>query len=308
MICGSGRKCTFEVQVLTVKISMASLKRTYPRKPGVIKDSLNKNPAMSQRVWDVIISNVLSIAITIVFGYYFLYVGDKEREPTFYIDPIRTVIIDKTNAADAPLQLLKPNLDTIDSDVVSVYFYFFNQGKETIKRENVYAPITIKVKDAEILYYKVLKTARPISGIKVSKDTVNNQLMVDFDALEKDDGFVGQIIFEGDRQSELIIDGGVDRVKFFKSELVSIPPVYFLIALFIFLIAAFIFLLLVNKRNTKSVPKFLFFFSALPVIYLLLMFYKTEWFVDHKVPETLRIEHYVQHSTKQVFELRSWFH
>jgi hypothetical protein len=61
-------------------------------------------------------------------------------------------------------------------------------------------------------------------------------------------------------------------VKFFKSELVSIPPVY------------------------------------LPVIYLLLMFYKTEWFVDHKVPETLRIEHYVQHSTKQVFELRSWFH
>jgi hypothetical protein len=262
---------------------------------------------MSQRVLDIIISNTLSIAITIVFGYYFLYVGDKEREPTFYVDPTRTVIIDKTNAADAPLQLLKPNLDTIDSDVVSVYFYFFNQGKETIKRENVYSPIKIKVKDSEILYYKVLKTARPISGIQVTKDTANNLLIVNFDALEKDDGFVGQIIFEGDRQADLIIEGGVDRVKYFKSELISIPPIYFLIALFIFLIAAFIYLLL-SKRNPKSVPRLLFFFSALPVIYLLLMFYKTEWFIDHKVPETLRIEHYVQHSTKQVFELRSWFH
>lgn len=262
---------------------------------------------MSQRVMDLIISNVLSITITIVFGYYFLYVGDREREPTFYVDPARTVIIDQANAADAPLQLLKPNHDTIHADVVSAYFYFFNQGKETIKRENVYSPIKIKVKGAEILYFKVLKTSRDISGVRLSKDTLDNSLAIDFNALEKDDGLVGQVIFEGDKDAPLIIEGGVDRVKHFRSELESIPPLYILIALFIFLVAAYIYLL-ISGRNPKSVPRLLFFFSALPVLYLLLMLYKTEWFIDHKVPEPLRIEQYVQQSKKQVFELSSWFH
>jgi hypothetical protein len=76
---------------------------------------------MSQRVMDIIISNALSILITVVFGYYFLYVGSNEREPTFYVDPDRTVIIDHANVADAPLKLLKPNNDTIHGDVVSAY-------------------------------------------------------------------------------------------------------------------------------------------------------------------------------------------
>lgn len=262
---------------------------------------------MSQRVMDLIISNVLSILITIVFGYYFLYVGDKEREPTFYVDPVRTVIIDQANVGEAPLQLLKPNHDTVDADVVSAYFYFFNQGKETIKRENVYSPLKIKVDKSEILYFKMLKTARDISGIKVTRDTLDNSLAVDFSALEKDDGFVGQVIFEGSKDAPLVIEGGVDRVKYFRSELESIPPIYILIAIFIFLVAAYVYLLL-SKRNPKSVPRLLFFFSAIPVIYLLLMLYKTEWFIDHKVPETLRIEQYVQQSKKQVFELSSWFH
>src|SRR5262245_49675787 len=107
---------------------------------------------MSQRVWDIIISNVLSIAITIVFGYYFLYVGEKQREPTFYVDPVKTMIIDKTTAAEAPIQLLKANHDTIENNVISVYFYFFNQGQETIKKENIYSPIKVRVDTAsEIL-------------------------------------------------------------------------------------------------------------------------------------------------------------
>lgn len=262
---------------------------------------------MSQRVWDMIISSAISIAITIVFGYYFLYVGEKQREPTFYVDPIKTMIIDRTTAADAPIQLLKANQDTITSDVVSAYFYFFNQGQETIKRENVYSPLKIKVDTAsEILYFKVIKTARDVSGITVSKDTTDNSMLVDFKALEKDDGFVGQLIYEGSLDTEIRIEGGIEGAKEFKSELNSIDPTYVLVSIFIFLVAAYI-LLILGKRNTKSVPKFLFIFSAIPALYLLLMIYKTEWFVDHKVPETLRIEQYVKQSSKQVFELRSWF-
>jgi hypothetical protein len=261
---------------------------------------------MTRNVKEIIVSSVISIAITLVFGYYFLYLGDREREPTFYLDPIRTTIIDKSNAAAATLHLLKANGDTINSDVVSVYFYFFNQGRQTIKHENIYSPLKVKLGNAEILDFKVLKVARDVSGIVVSKDTLTNSLDIDFKALEKDDGFVGQVIFEGKKDAAISIEGGIEGAKYFKSELSSINPLYFLIAIFIFLVAAYI-LLLLNKRNSKTVPKALFFFSAIPVLYLVLMLYKSSWFIYHKVPETLRIEQYVQQTKNQLFELPAWF-
>src|SRR6188768_3264042 len=131
--------------------------------------------AISHRSKDIIISSIISIIITLVFGYYFLYVGNRERRPTFYVDPTRTTILDKQNAANAPLLLLKSNGDTIVSDVTSIYFYFFNQGVETIKHENVYSPLKIVLgNNAEILDFKILKIARAVSGITVTRDTIGN--------------------------------------------------------------------------------------------------------------------------------------
>lgn len=263
---------------------------------------------MSQRVKDIIISSVISIAITIVYGYYFLYVGYKLREPTFFVDPIRTTILDKTNAADAPLTLLTAKGDTITSDVVSVYIYFFNQGEETIKLENVYAPLKVRLDtSSRILDFKMIKSARKISGIEVMIDSTSEFLNITFRALEKDDGFVGQVIFAGNKDSQLYIEGGIDGAKDFKSEIASVDPFYFMIALTIFLIAAYIFLI-VYRDNPKSVPRFLFFFSMLPLLFLLLMLYRSTWFMEDKVPETLLIEEQVaQESQSKFFTLPSWF-
>ncbi|MFZ6009724.1 MAG: hypothetical protein ACOYXT_05190, partial [Bacteroidota bacterium] len=160
--------------------------------------------------------------------------------------------------------------------------------------------------EAEILDFKVLKIAREVSGISVLKDTLTSELVVDFKALEKYDGFAGQLIFEGNKESRILMEGGIDGVISFEDELASIDPLYFIIAIFIFLIASYIFLIVSRRRSMRIVPKFLFYFSALPIFYLLLMLYKTEWFIDHKVPETLRIEHYVQQTKKQMIDLPSW--
>src|SRR6478609_163851 len=217
-----------------------------------------KNPTIvtsSHRSKDIIISSIISIAITIVFGYYFLYIGIRERKPTFYLDPTRTTILDKINAANAPLMLLKSNGDTIHADVSSVYFYFFNQGAETIKRENVYEPLKIILRDkAEILDFKLLKVARPVSGIKLSPDTVNNSLSINFKALEKDDGLVGQIIFEGNKNASITLEGGIEGAKYFETHLSSIDPLYVTVAIGILLISGYIFLIL-NKRNPKNSAK-----------------------------------------------------
>jgi hypothetical protein len=268
--------------------------------------ALKSTGSMFQRSKDIIISSIISIAITVVFGYYFLYIGNRERKPTFYLDPTRTVILDKENAANAPLQLLKSNGDTIRSNVTSVFFYFFNQGKETIKQENIYAPLKIVLGDrAEILDFKILKVARSVSGIKLMRDSASNALNIDFKALEKDDGFVGQLIFEGKKSALISIEGGIDGVKVFETHLSSVDPLYLMIAIVIFLIAAYIFLVL-SKRNPKNSPKLIFFFSAIPILYLLLMLYKTEWFVTHTVPSTLQLEQYSEKQGEGFFNLPSW--
>lgn len=257
----------------------------------------------TQRYKDIIISSAISIVITIIFGYYFLYAGIKERKPTFFVDPTRTTILDKENAANAPLLLLKSNGDTVTSDVTSLYFYFFNQGKETIKRENIYSPLKIVMSDsAEILDFKVVKVARPVSGIEVTRDTTSNALFIDLKVLEQDDGLVGQIIFEGKKNSWIKMEGGIDGIKQFESRLTSIDPLYFVVAVVIFLISSFVFLLM-SRRNPKSSARLLFFFSAIPALYLLLMLYKTEWFVSSEVPSTLIMEQY----DKQGDWIPGWF-
>jgi len=267
-----------------------------------------KNNEVSSHQWrDIIISSIISIVITIVFGYYFLYVGIRERKPTFYVDPTRTTILDKENAANAPLMLLKSNGDTITSDVTSIYFYFFNQGEETIKSENIYAPLKIVLSDkAEIPDFKILKVARPVSGIEVTRDTLSNSLDIKLKALEKDDGLVGQIIFEGNKNSSIHLEGGIEGVKQFETHLLSIDPLYFFGAVVIFLIASYVFLLL-SRRNPKNSPKLLFFFSAIPILYLLLMLYKTEWFITRDLPETLQLEQYQDGQTDSFFGIESWF-
>jgi hypothetical protein len=265
------------------------------------------NVVTPNRSKDIVISSIISIVITLVFGYYFLYVGLRKREPTFYVDPTRTTILDKENAAKAPLLLLKSNGDTITSDVTSVYFYFFNQGEETIKQENIYSPLKIVLSDnAEILDFKVLKVTRPVSGIEVNRDSLGQTLNINLKALENNDGFAGQIIFEGNKDTSISLEGGIDGVKQFETHLWNIDPLYFLVAMVIFLIAAYIFLIL-SRRNPKNAPKLLFFFSAIPILYLLLMLYKTEWFVTREVPEALQLEQYQEQSSGSFFDMPSWF-
>jgi len=76
-------------------------------------------------------------------------------------------------------------------------FYFFNQDQRLSKEKMVYEPLKIVLRDkAEILdFIMCSRLSRPVSGIKLVRDTAGNSLSINFKALEKDDGMVGQIIF-----------------------------------------------------------------------------------------------------------------
>ncbi|MFM8913783.1 MAG: hypothetical protein ACKOE6_12840 [Flammeovirgaceae bacterium] len=66
-------------------------------------------------------------------------------------------------------------------------------------------------------------------------------------------------------------------------------------------VAAYIYLVL-SKRYPSNSLLLLFMFSAIPILYLLLVFYKTEWFVTHLVPEGLSLQ-----QQADFFSLPGWF-
>jgi hypothetical protein len=125
--------------------------------------------------------------------------------------------------------------------------------------------------------------------------------MIDFNALEHEDGIAAQLIMEGSKNATLSVTGGIDGVKKFETHLITINPLYFVVALAIFLFASYIYLVL-SKRYPKNSLTLLFFFSAIPIIYLVLVFYKTEWFVSHVVPDTISLQ-----ERFDLFTLAGWF-
>jgi hypothetical protein len=73
------------------------------------------------------------------------------------------------------------------------------------------------------------------------------------------------------------------------------------VALAVFSIAAYIYIVLSKRYPDKSLT-LLFAFSEIPIIYLLLVFYRTEWFVTHAVPDTLLLQ-----PANDLFTLPGWF-
>lgn len=148
---------------------------------------------------------------------YFYLESRAEREPIFLVDSVRTHILSKERLSAAPIRVVKPDGSPVKSDLIAVRFYFWNDGKEPIKRQNILRPITVTLNDnkSEILDFKALHVSREISGFTLKRNSVlpTRSLLIDVDILEQHDGATGQVIYEGDPKAEFEITGIIEGVK-----------------------------------------------------------------------------------------------
>jgi hypothetical protein len=189
------------------------------------------------------VGNALLGIIGIASGAFFYYDGLKEREPTFIVDPIVSTIVDKELVKDKPLKILNSKGIEITQDVNVLTFYFFNQGNESIRQENILSDLTLSLPiNCEILDYKILKVSRDVSKIRLLKnDSIKNSISINFKILEKSDGFTGQIIYLGGKENRLALRGEIEgvkqvftNVKTFNSFKLSSPLILILILFLIF--------------------------------------------------------------------------
>jgi hypothetical protein len=159
--------------------------------------------------------------IGILSGAYFYFASVRERIPTFIVDPIKSTIVDKELIRNKPLKISDSEGKEILDNVNILTFYFFNQGNEPIKSENILSDLHLSLSSgSEILDYKILKASREVSKIRLfKKDSSKNSIFIDFKILEESDGFTSQIIYLGSKDSNLILTGDIEGVKSISSTL-----------------------------------------------------------------------------------------
>lgn len=157
---------------------------------------------------------ILNIGVGLLTGYYFYFISIKEADPTFIVDPIKTTLVDK-KILGRPINIVDSEGKEILDDVNSITFYFFNQGGAPLKRENILSPIRLSLSNnSKIIDFRILHKSREVSHLSLNTTgTTNSSIDIDFKILEHNDGFTGQIIYIGDRNSQLLIEGEIEGVK-----------------------------------------------------------------------------------------------
>jgi len=155
--------------------------------------------------------------IGLMLSYYYYKMTTAPPEPVFLLDPTRTIIVDSKQFFETPLRVVRPSGDEIEGDITSVRFYFWNNGRKSIKTSNILEPLVITLDDpkGEILDYKILKCSRKVVKPVVERNSVEPKRSLDlsFSILEPEDGFTCQVIYAGNPDAGLTISGIVENVR-----------------------------------------------------------------------------------------------
>ncbi|MFN8487553.1 MAG: hypothetical protein U0350_08185 [Caldilineaceae bacterium] len=169
-----------------------------------------------QRSW-VNVASLLIGALGTLVGIIGYVQSIEYREPMLSVVTPRLLIIDRGRVSSSNIKVLDSSNKEIVSDLVGVQFYFWNNGKGSIKSDNILQNLTIELSDpqAVILDYKITKLSREVIGATLSpvKSRKTNAVDVLFKILEHKDGFAGQIIYEGDPEAKLVISGAIEGVS-----------------------------------------------------------------------------------------------
>jgi len=150
-------------------------------------------------------------------SYYFYKVSEKEKEPILLVDPYRSIIVEAKSIKDFPLKVVGRDGKPVEKDITSMRFYFWNEGRESIKKADILKPIQLVLSSSnvEIIDYKTLAVSREeIVQPRIALNEYNgNTLDLSFDILEQNDGFSVQIIFAGSPDTEAEIKGVIEGAK-----------------------------------------------------------------------------------------------
>lgn len=155
-----------------------------------------------------IIGSLASVA-GILLGIYFYLDSKTVPDLMYFVQPARAVLVQSGRPGRLTHTL---NRDTLRTDVTAVQIAFWNNGKQTIKRENLLKPFVLIMENGEpILEAVVRKTSRDVVGIVLQQDSLSRgRLTVSWNILERNDGGVIQFIYSGRPDAAIHAEGVIE--------------------------------------------------------------------------------------------------
>jgi hypothetical protein len=143
-----------------------------------------------------VIGTIASI-LGVLLAIYFDNVSQKQRELHYYVNPARAIVVKTGQTSRLSITL---DGQSVNRDVSAVQVAFWNEGKESIKKENILRPFVIKTgPDAPILEAKIRKQNRDVVKIKLNRNRLEKgELEIDWNILEHYDGAIIQLVYFGD--------------------------------------------------------------------------------------------------------------
>jgi hypothetical protein len=150
--------------------------------------------------------------VGLLSSYYFYRVSRKIPDLRAHIS--KEIIVFARVESNPRLKIYWENKE-VKSNILTRNVYIWNAGNKSIKPENILSPISLIAKGVEILDASIVKQNRPniINAQIISDPCDKERIQLDWDILEKNDGFIANLTYAGEAESYPEISGVIEEQR-----------------------------------------------------------------------------------------------
>ncbi len=242
---------------------MTKTNPTASKEPRILK--VFRNPYVG------ILGSIASI-IGLILAVYFWHESRRYRELVYFVNPAKAVVI--KSGQTSKLNYFYEGKE-IKSDVTAIQIAIWNQGSESIKKENIVSNINISTTPSvHILEVITRKKSRDAINLVFDQSMAKNgTIPLTWNILENGDGILLQIIYAGDTNVIFSLEGlieGQASIKEIKYSGSILSPaeqfsqqkksVRWFIYIFLGLLFVYVILIFISKKKTEDKFEKMFYY------------------------------------------------
>src|SRR5438309_549329 len=158
-----------------------------------------------------IVGSLASI-ISVPLAIFFYAQSVATRDVVYAVYPVRTSLVRGERPSDLRVEFKGQSIS--GSDVIAVQVGVWNEGRLSVRRENVLRPLELVLTPpAAVLQASVVRPSRDVAGLRLSDDAESlkrGRVAVHFKILERGDGATVQLIYAGPRETGVELAGVVE--------------------------------------------------------------------------------------------------
>jgi len=173
------------------------------------KASFNVSPPkFFSNPWVGFIGTVASVLGVLLAAYFFLE-GKENHQLTYYVNPSKAIVVKSGQASNLAVSF---NGKIINTDITAAQIILWNQGKLSIKTDDILKPIVIYTENnVPILEATIRKSSRDVTQLSLNTEEIQKGLLtVSWSILEQNDGGIIQLIYAGGPEVNIYARGVIE--------------------------------------------------------------------------------------------------